>query len=131
MPQGLPRRRHSLRGERDFLLHGGVAHVAQMAHRRREVVRPDEDRVDAVDGGDRFEPGEAASVSIWTITQISLARALQVVGHRAEAAAAMRAGDAAHARRRIARGRDRALRLVLVLHERQQQRLRAGIEQRA
>ena len=55
---GLAQTTAFLGGEGHFLLHRRVSHVADMAHRRREIVGPDEDRVHALDGGDRLEARE-------------------------------------------------------------------------
>ena len=86
-------------GGRELFLHGGMSDVADdvpstptgRPGRRRSSRR----RATAAIASSR---PSAASVSICTITQTSFVGALQVVGDGAEAAAAMRAGDAAHAR---------------------------------
>ena len=128
MPDGLPARRQALAAAARCSCTAELRDVAQVAHRRRKIARPDENRIDAGNGGDLVQLGERRQrFDLYDHADL-LARALQVIGHGPVTAAAMRSGDAAHAVRRIARVGDRAPRLVGVLHERQQQRLRAGIE---
>ena len=103
--------------------------VAEMAHRRREIGGPDEQRIDAGNRGDRRQVlHRGRGLDLHDHADLGGSRFL-VIRDVAPAAAAMHGGDAADAVGRITRVRDRALRLLGVLHERDEQRLRAGIEQ--
>jgi hypothetical protein len=48
----------------------GVAELARQAHRARQVGRAEEQRIDAVDGGDGFQLRPPPAVSSCTITEI-------------------------------------------------------------
>ena len=93
-----------------------------------EVVRADEDAVDAVDLGDRLDLVERA-FGLDLHQQADLAACvLQIVFHAPIAAGATAAGDAANAAGRIARRLDGAAGLIRCLNERDEQGLRADVE---
>lgn len=125
---GLAGRMGVLRRLLDQRLHLGMGDIADMAHGGREVAGADEQRIDALDGGDlrqaldglrRFELHDGADVVVC---------GFQVIRDRAEARAAMHGRDAPDAMRRIARIGRGGPRLLGILHEGQHDGARAGIE---
>ena len=85
-------------------------------------------RVDAADPGDRVELVQRLDgFDLDDDAQLGCGDP-EVVRNRAVAAGALRAGDAAHAVGRVAGVGHRPPRLAGVLHEREHQRLRAGVE---
>src|SRR3954453_13826563 len=92
--------------------HLGMGALARIPERGVEVSRPDEDAVDALDGGDLLEVRQALAGFDLHHDADLVRRLLEVVLHPPEAGRAGRAGDAAQARRRIARIGDGVARLV-------------------
>jgi hypothetical protein len=102
--------------------------VAHVAHRGRQVGRAHEQRVDAGHRRDGLELRQRRGRLELHDHRDALVGLAQVVGRGAEARGPRRAGHAAHALGRVARGRHGARRLGGVLHEGEQHRLRAGVE---
>ena len=102
--------------------------IADVPERGGEIGRPDEHAVDAVDRGDRLELLEGgARLDLDQEANLAV-RLLEIIGHPAVAAGARGRRNAANAGRRIADRRDRAARLVGVLHIGHEDRLRADVE---
>src|SRR5581483_2075835 len=102
--------------------------VAEVAEVRREIVRADENPVDAVDLRDRLQMRERrARLELHEETHF-VVHALEVVPDAPVTVRARRARDAAHPVRRIPQARDRALRLLDVLDVRNEERARADVE---
>ena len=129
MPATLPASLIRFAASLDRALHLGMQRVADMPHRRAEVGRSDEDAVHTVDRGDlgnSVDRTQCFSLHQQADLPVGL---LQIGGSAAIAAGAAAGGDAANAGRRIAAGRNRAARLFSILHKRNEQGLRADIEQ--
>ena len=102
-----------------------------MAERGREIGWTNEDTVDTVDLGDRFQLIErSARLDLHQDADLVI-RLGQITRHAAIAAGAGRDRDAANSLWRIARRSDRALRFLDVLHIRKEKRLRADVERSA
>ena len=112
MPAGLPTALSRFDRVLDRRLHVGVLRIAEMAERGRQIGRPDEHAVDAVDLGDRFDLVERGAGFHLHQNADLVIRLGQIAGHAAVAAGARGNRDAADAMRRIARRRDRALGLL-------------------
>src|SRR5215213_9411895 len=108
--------------------HLGMGALARKAERGVEVGRPDEDAVDALDRGNLLEITQALAGFDLHHDADLVRRLLEIVLHSAEARRPRRAGDAAQARRRIARVGDGVARLVGARDLRDEQRLHADVE---
>ena len=99
---------------------GGSTGVAEA---RGEIGRPDEDAVDAIDGGDRL-----AGLDLNQQAELLLGVG-RVAGDATEAGGPCQGRDAADAARRIAHGRDRNRRCLGRLHVGDQQGLGTDVEE--
>ena len=120
-------RRHALVQVADRVLHLGMAGIAEMPQRGGQVRRTDEHAVHASTEAISSTASMPGRLSICSSTQM-LSLMVCRYGHRAVAVAALRAGHAAHALRRIARGRHGAARIGLGLDEGDQQVVEADIQ---
>ena len=127
-PGGLAARANAPDGILDDRRHLRMARLADVAETRRQIGRPDEDAVDALDRRDLLEPVQRLlGLDLHHQAQL-LVRALGIARDPAEPCCARNPGHTADALGRIAHRRDGALRFLGALHVGDQQRLRAEIE---
>src|SRR5690606_17792305 len=118
-----------LRGLPQGILNDRLLPVTDVAERGCQVVGADEYAVDAINRGDLLDLIEGAATLNLHDQADLLLRAVQIVLDAAESRRPRGAADAADAGRRVARGRHRRPRLLGRLHEGNEERLNADVQE--